>query len=790
MNMMRLPVRSRPFCRGALLLFALLLVGSLATGARAQIGDPATASGLNLEQIRQAIDLGIDALYEREPNYTIDRIHRHYHNRYRHSRYRHGHHAIASWALLDAGESYQNPPLYRRVNWVLSSDKGFTYNRGMRAQMLAELPLTRWQPWVHRDRVWLTSALTNRGNYNGSWNGGQASGAGDHANGQYGVLGLWGIDRAGLEIPNQIWKKIDRYWRGAQKGAEDGMTGGWGLAPNSEPTAPMTAGGVAVLSVTEKMLHGRKLATPGANVSDALRRGVNWLDRNFTLHPTGDFGDWYYYMWTVQRVGRATGLRTLNGIDWYREGTVAVLNRQQGDGSWPRSGMMRSELLSTSFALLYLAKANEPVAVAKLRFQNATGDEGNAEAGDKAPATESEAVPANDLWGRWNNYPHDIWNFVEYISDHYEYSTTWQIMDARQPPYALIESPLLYLSTDQAIRLDSTQKENLKGFIEGGGLLVLNPDGNNPHAVRTMKELGVEMFGREFQKVESSHDLYHVHQQLGHKVPMEMVSNGIRPLMIRFVRDIGPGLQKNDFLRSESFLALSNLYLYATGRKHRRGRLENDYHVQQNMNPRRRVSVARIRHDGDFDPEPGALKQLKAIMADEHNYDLQIETVEPTELDRHQIAFLTTTGDGALDAEGAMAIRRWIETGGTLWIDGAGGSQAAAEKSFAMLRNVLPNAKAVPVTSQHPLVNGRGLRGGNDVRTASYRLHTLIRMGKMSKPRLQVVELGDRVTPAVVYSGEDLTAGLAGASHWGIDGYTVDTARRLVVNGVLMAARN
>src|SRR5690349_20027317 len=111
-----------------------------------------------------------------------------------------GNHALATWALLAAGESYQNPPLYRRLNWVLSGDQPYTYDRGMRATMLNELPHQRWAGHIHRDGVWLMGALTDNGNFSDSWVGKPIAGNGDNANGQYGVFCLWNISRAGFDV--------------------------------------------------------------------------------------------------------------------------------------------------------------------------------------------------------------------------------------------------------------------------------------------------------------------------------------------------------------------------------------------------------------------------------------------------------------------------------------------------------------------------------------------------------------------------------------------------------------
>ena len=38
---------------------------------------------------------------------------------------------------------------------------------------------------------------------------------------------------------------------------------------------------------------------------------------HFSLDDESEATDRYYYYWTIQRIGAATGYRTFNGIDWY-----------------------------------------------------------------------------------------------------------------------------------------------------------------------------------------------------------------------------------------------------------------------------------------------------------------------------------------------------------------------------------------------------------------------------------------------------------------------------------------
>ena len=108
------------------------------------------------------------------------------------------------------------------------------------------------------------------------------------------------------------------------------------LRPVHPPTGPTvgaaggggTDGGVATLTLAERSRHGPKLPDPTRdNVSVELRKGLRWLDENFD--PTRSPGaDWFYTMWTIQRVGQATGRRTFNGIDWFRHVTAEILQKQ------------------------------------------------------------------------------------------------------------------------------------------------------------------------------------------------------------------------------------------------------------------------------------------------------------------------------------------------------------------------------------------------------------------------------------------------------------------------------
>lgn len=761
-------------CRAALAA-GLMLIAATASPAAGQTYD---ARDLTIEQIRGAVDRGVEALLKFQPNYTFAASHHlHAHNQAVINQT--GNHSVALWALLQSGKSYQEAEIYRRMNWVLSSDSSYTYDRAMRMNMLSSLPRARWRPWIVRDGFWLANAVTSQGNFADQWGGGVASGFGDNAHGQYGVLGLFGAERAGYAISRDLWQRIDNYWREAQASTPEGQPAGWGIySPkmelrgeranatfNQRISGPMTAGGVAVLSITERMLYGPRMVKPGEiHVSTHLRKGVAWLDNHFQLEDAAEQSDLYYYYWTIQQVGNAIGYRSFNQVDWYREITAKMLNDQRADGTWHGP---KGPLLSTSFALLYLGRAYDPLAVSKIRF-----------------VTRGQA--GRELDTSWNNRPHDLWNFVDYASDEYEYACTWQIVELFQPVYSLIESPVLFLGTHAPFEFSKVEIDNLRGYINAGGLLMINPDSSYGAIRNSVEALAKALYPNlELERVPTDHPVYNLHQHMGDTPPpMMMLHNGVRPLMFALNRDIGEDLQKNQVARSDSFPLMSNIYLFATGMNPRRSRLENNHVPEFTARPTRELKAARLQHSGRFDPEPGALSQLRNILGRRHNINLNLASLKGAQLTGdHQLAFLTTLGDGSLSDGDAGAIRKWLEAGGTLWIDAIGGSAQGGRAAEAMIQQIIPDATLAPLpptTSilQHDL--------GHDNRFVQYRAFMLRTSGPMNAPKLQAVMVNDR--PAIIYSAEDITSGLAGLDHWGIFGYTAEHARNLVVNSVLEVA--
>jgi hypothetical protein len=239
-------------------------------------------------------------------------------------------------------------------------------------------------------------------------------------------------------------------------------------------------------------------------------------------------------------------------------------------------------------------------------------------------------------------------------------------------------------------------------------------------------------------------------------------------------RDVGRDLQVADAKARETFSTLANIYMYATGQDARRPRLESDYLIPPAKEAQRTISVARIKYDGVFDPEPLAIPQLSAMLLHDHGLALTTETVPVAELsDKHTLAFLTLSANAKLDDAAITALRKWVESRGTLWIDCAAGDTTAAGTLESMLPKLAGTEMEFTAMS-------------DELSTSPYKMTQLGRRKfatETSRDPLQIAKHGDRI--AIIASKGDITCGLAGIRHWGIAGFDPTTARKLVANSVV-----
>jgi len=172
---------------------------------------------------------------------------------------------------------------------------------------------------------------------------------GDNSVSQYAVLGLRAFSSSGLLVDPSVWKGIVSAYSSRQN--EDG---GWGYVTGNS-YGSMTCAGVASLAIALNRLGNK---SPQAD--PRIQRGLKWLADHWSVAENPEKDEWYfYYLYSVERVGRILGTEFIGDYEWYPLGARKLIDIQRQDGAWVGSGDEEDVRLATSFALLFLTRATE-----------------------------------------------------------------------------------------------------------------------------------------------------------------------------------------------------------------------------------------------------------------------------------------------------------------------------------------------------------------------------------------------------------------------------------------------
>ena len=681
-----------------------------------------------------------------------------------------GYTALATYALLAAGENPNNPRVKTAIEFLKRCDMVGMYAIGVRCQVWLLIPhdSTEIRALIHKDADALFRGI-NYGRDNpdnkGLWD---YLGKGirvDHSVSQYGVLGLWACQQTGVvDVGADRWKLFEQTWRRDQQ--EDG---GWNYGTqNPGPTPSMTAAGVATLFITSDYLHTEEgIGCTGNPPNPWIEKGLKWMDAHFD-----EIGDNSYTMYGMERIGAASGFKFFGSHDWYNQIAQRLVTTQHKDGSWPSPEAGSQPLDSTCFALLFMARGRAAVLMNKLDYHIVT------------------PVTTRPVQGNWNERPRDLANLAGWAGHQTEQFFNWQIVNLAARPEDLHDAPILYLSGNEVIQFTDEDAQRLKTFVEQGGMILGNADCGKETFIKSFQELGKSLFGYEFRELPSAHPIY-THQQFNagrwlRRPQVLAMSNGVRELMVLLPQDAARYWQLPTAAGHEDLFELgTNIFQYSLDRK--LSTKGNTYIVlpDASVKPTRKISVARLQVGANWNPEPGGWPRLAAILRNSQKIDLSVFNVRPGEgaLAGAQVAHLTGTTDFTLDDAARLELKTFVKNGGTLVIDAAGGSIQLADAAEQELKKLFPEEASAldrPLSRRSPVYNLPDHKIDQFLYRDWARLNSV---GQLKEPRVRGIEIGNRT--AVFFSREDLSAGLVGEPVDGIIGYTPETATQ-IMQGILL----
>jgi hypothetical protein len=704
--------------------------------------------------------------------------------------------ALVSLALLNCGESHQSPALANAIKFLKKTKvEGIhqTYAYSLRAAFYSQLPEPVRKTELPADMRWLISVAIQKGDRKGLYSygpAGEPTGWPDLSNSQYGVLGVWYAALAGLEVPTGYWRNVEESWQAAQN-----RDGGWGYGVGDHGSyGSMTAAGAATLFITNDYLHAnqqRDLQKPYINTD--LDRAITWLGRNYQVEYNpgrdsevvdeddekkktdeddaigaleglmGQLGgrrnrmNWFvhYMLFAYERVGEASGLTRFGQTKWFDRGARFLIRTQNYDGSW--DGSSAGPQCDTAWSLLFLSRGRAPVAIQKLQFK-----------------------------GRWNNRSRDAAQLVRWLSYQSERHCNWQILSSEASLAEFRESPLLYIASDRPLALRKDERDRIKTFIDQGGTLLAVNEGAQSAFADSIIQLGKEFYPQyEIRNLPDDHPINQQNFPMkGIGANIRGVSNGVRELIILIPTgdmswkwQSGPGTR--DPGKAPQFSFFGNLVLYRTEKANARFK-GDDWWIEPDPRVKdvQTVDIARLRYDGNWDPEPLGWQRLSNVMINRDAVAVRTKEVAIEQLTpKSPLAHLTTAGALTLSPAQLSALQAYVKGGGVLLIDAAGGGVEAGIAIDTLVAQLAPDAKNQPLPVDHPIY----LADANEeIRKVEYRRFGQERLRGAAIPRLRYVALAGG--GMILYSGEDLSAALVGYSCDGIFGYTPDSATKLVRN--------
>jgi hypothetical protein len=686
---------------------------------------------------------------------------------------------LCVYALLQCGQAIDDPRLNPKgsvmkgmINAMkslpLSTYHWETYSRGLRATALAVYDRPEDRQILASDAVALIRG-GGKGAYTYSLRPANRNGffQWDNSNSQYGVLGVWSAAETGREVPSGYWEAVKNHWQQTQ--CSNGQWDYYGGAGRNfgRGTHSMTCAGLASLFVAQDWLDparfdgnvGREPFTP------SIVAGLKWLEGGDNCIAL-DHGP--YDLYGVERVGLASGFKYFGTHDWYRELAASTIDIQLPDGRWegggqglretmpPRFLASNGPLVDTAYSLLFLARGRHPILMNKLRFP-----------------------------GYWANRPRDLANLARFASRQLERPLNWQVVSLEKDWTDWMDSPILYLASHQPLRLQQNDYDEIRSFVENGGLLFTQADGDSPVFNKFASDLAQRLFpSYELQNLPDNHPLYNTMFKLQPLSGLKYVTNGSRILMLHSTSDLSRYWEIRDERdKPAPFQFGVNLFVYAAGKRDLSNRLVSTHIPKVPAAPSANFPIARLSYAGNWDPEPAAWQRFARLFQLATGYGLAIKTTPVRDLRPGAVGLAVLTGTARYDftSDEAAAVKAYVEAGGVLLVDTTGGASPFAQSvQSSLFDKAFPDRSLRLITPTHPLLT-QTANGMDDVSKPRLRLYAIDVLGS----RGGFPEELESGRGHVLFTALDLTTALLGTQTWGILGYEPGYAQSLIKNAIL-----
>lgn len=714
---------------------------------------------------------------------------------------------LCTLALLHAGVPVDDPAVAQSLAHLRRFKATSTYAASLQTMVFCYADPKRDLQLITNNVRWLESKQHTESEKSGMW-AIPDDGTPDHTDNSmthFALLALYEAERVGVPVSDDTWRRALGYWN-----REQNDDGSWGWGPKHPGTGSMTSAGIVSIIIASGSLSAP--STLNGDVVDCCRpeqtsreidRAMKWLEseKRFTLraNPGTPFW-WSYYLYSLERFGRLTAQRKIGGRDWYREATAILLERQsRDDGSWaaeldvPRLAVVqefeRDPLVTTSFALMFLAKARRPIVLAHLRRAKTAPDD-----------TPREALT----------------NLVGHVERSWGQELAHQEIDLTAATVEdLLETPVVVIGGRDAPSYTAADKKKLRAYVDRGGFIFATPSCAGGTFDTGIRRLFAELFpepGTQLRLLELDHTAWNIEGRVDPELARELwgIDVGCRtgviycPLelscywsLARIGREkvYAPEIQRR--ITAARTIGL-NVLAYATNRR------------VAPKDPTRRISTENIANKGrgtlyvaalahgpgcNIAPQAAAnlLTAAESAFTNKPAAEAREVRIEDESLfDYHMLMLHGRTELTFTEAE-RRRLRTYLERGGMIFADAICSSRAFNDSLKRELAQIVPGQSLKRIPTDDPLYSTRF--GGFDLRQVGYRKSDRTGTGgplrsvtDEGEPHLEGIRFGERY--AVIVSPYDISCSLGGVDPPACEGYSRESALHLAVNVLMYSLRN
>ncbi len=754
--------------------------------------------------------------------------------------------ALTTLALLTAGLDKDDPTVAKALEYLAGFNaikQNQTYPISLQTMVFCLADPEKYRETIETNVAWLAERQMKTGNeHRGGWSyigDNQDAERADNSNSQFALLALYEAEIAGVEVPEEIWDNAEEYWKRMQNN-----DGSWGyrsskLNPEGFPsgygTGSMTCAGIAAMAICSGVREFARAKVEGDKVrccqdvedEAALRisRGLNWLGKHFSVqtnpgHAVGQDTYLFYYLYGLERVGRLTANRFVGRSDWYREGAEVLLKRKGVLSQFwnAQKDLAGNNVVSTSFALLFLSKGRWPTLISKLKF----GEDDD-----------------------WNMHPNDLAHLTTRVEREWDTHLIWQTIDSTKATLDdLLQTPILSISgTVSPIPKDPGERErlvkNLHGYLEQGGFIFGEAIDGDVSFEEGFRELMTEVLAEDdadFTLLEPTHPIWTAEKTIDPKFtrPVWGIDFGCRTSVVLVpayrpspdengkapsVNDDRPSLSclweaaKNRVSEAESASASTkvrnemeaafalgiNICAYATDRRMRfKDEIAADVgeELQKGSDVFNSLFAAILECGAGSSCAPRAIpnlmKSIRAKLGVPTQTFVARTSAKNDDLFDYPTLFMYGRNSFSFVDEERERLQLYFERGGFLFVNAVCASKKFENSFIEEIEKIFPDETLVDVSVDDPLFSGKF--GGFRIEKLQYRVRDVDGRNAGTSgsidgpPRLKGIQRDGRWI--VLYSPDDVSCALENVTAANCEGLTQKSAFYLATNILFYAAES